>query len=109
MNLIEKLKNRETKKKLRDENIRLRTKLNNLEKLPEPKFCQTRIKNIQQVQQSVEIPEKYADVSDTHIKNELARNMIDSLYLFIEYDIENTIYGGRIYTANLYVATGELK
>ena len=48
MNLLEKWKNRETKKKLREENIRLKTEIEVLREVPKPPVC-TVERNIQRV------------------------------------------------------------
>lgn len=48
MNLIEKWKNRETKKKLREENIRLKTEIEMLHKIPKPPVC-TVERNVQKI------------------------------------------------------------
>lgn len=108
MSLIEKLKNRETKKKLREENIRLQEENKCLRNVPVPNIC-TIERNIQKICSDVEVNQMNIDMPEEYIKRNIARNMIDHISPFIEYDFRDNGYGGKIYTGILYVATGDRK
>ena len=102
MNLIEKWKNRETKKKLRQENIRLKTEIEAHMKTPYP-VC-TVERNVQKV--CAKWTAK-GEVPIEIVKQELSHNLMKYLSGFVEYDFENDRYGNTVYTAILYVATGD--
>ena len=106
MNTIEKWKNRETKKKLREENIRLKTEIEMLHKIPKPPVC-TVERNIQKVCAKWTLTEMQRDIPSEIIKNELLRKLYESLSDFVEYDFMNDRYGNQTYIATLYVATGD--
>ena len=106
MNLIEKWKNRETKKSLREENIRLKEQVEMLQ-IPKPPVC-TIERNVQAVRVSLEVNRWDRDMPAEYIKNECIRQMVDRLKPFIEYDFHDIREtGGRVYTGTLYVATGD--
>ena len=105
MNLIEKWKNRETKKKLREENIRLKAEIETRMKMPYP-VC-TVERNVQRVCANWTVTEMQRDIPSEIVKNELLHRLSESLSDFVEYDFENDRYGNAIYTAILYVATGD--
>ena len=107
MNLIEKWKSRETKKKLREENIRLKAEIDAHMKTPYP-VC-TVERNVQKVCAKWTLTEMQRDIPSEIIKNELLRKLSESLSDFVEYDFENDRHGNTIYTAILYVATGDRK
>lgn len=102
MNLLEKWKNRETKKKLREENIRLKTEIEVLMKMPYP-VC-TVERNVQKVRATLEATEW---VPAEIVKQKLLHNLMAYLSDFVEYDFENDRYRNTVYTAVLYVATGD--
>lgn len=106
MNLIEMWINRETKKKLREENIRLKTEIEVLHKIPEPPVC-TVERNIQKVCAECTVKEMRRDIPAEIVKNELLRKLSECLSDFIEYDFSNDRYGNCKYKAILYVATGD--
>lgn len=108
MNLIEKWKNRETKKKLREENIRLREENKFLKIDPYPNVC-TIERNVQKVRSCVEVNESNLYIPEECIKEDIARNMIDCILPFIEYDFRDNGYGGKIYMGILYIDTGDRK
>lgn len=109
MNLIEKWKNRETKKKLREENIRLKWKVENLENLRRtPSVC-TIERNVQAVHSEYAVPSYKSDTPEGIIKVRIASNLMDYLMPFIEYDFRDNPHGGKVYTGTLYVATGDRK
>lgn len=108
MILIEKWRKRETKKKLREENICLQAEIDMLHNIPKPPVC-TIARNIQKVRGEVEVNEINHDVPEECIKHEISRNMIESLIPFIEYDFRDNGFGGKIYSGTLYVATGDRK
>ena len=106
MQIIEKWKSRETKKKLREENIRLKEENKILSSIPKPAVC-TVDRNVQKVC----VKRMYSDVergipSET-VKHELLHMLSEYLQDFVEYDFENDRYGNTVYTAILYVATGD--
>ena len=102
MNLLEKWKNRETKKKLREENIRLKAEAEAHLKTPYP-VC-TVERNIQKVYATWRATEW---VPAEIVKEKLLNNLMVHLSDFVEYDFENDRYGNTVYTAVLYVATGD--
>ena len=108
MNLIEKWKNRETKQKLREENIRLQEENRCLRSIPRPNIC-TIERNVQKICGCFEVNEKTLPIPEEYIKRDILRNMLDSLLPFIEYDFHDNGHGGKIYTGTLYVATGDRK
>lgn len=102
MNPIEKWKNRETKKKLREENIRLKAEIETHLKTPYP-VC-TVERNVQKVCATCTAK---GGVPIEIVKQELSHNLMKYLSGFVEYDFENDRYGDTIYKAILYVATGD--
>ena len=106
MNLIEKWKNRETKKKLREENIRLKEENKILSSIPKPAVC-TVDRNVQKVCAKRMITEMERNIPSEIVKHELLHKLSEHLSDFVEYDFENDRYGNMIYTAILYVATGD--
>lgn len=105
--IIEKWKNRETKKKLREENIRLKAQLDAILKMPSPVVTVNR--NIQRVKCSVEVSKMELEhgIPTGHIKTEIANKILECIMPFIEFDFSDTReHGGKIYTGTLYVATG---
>lgn len=105
MNLIEKWRSRETKKKLKEENIRLKAEINTHMKTLYP-IC-TVERNVQKVCAKWTLTEMQRDIPSEIIKQELSHKLSESLSDFVEYDFENDRYGNTIYTAILYVATGD--
>lgn len=105
MNLIEKWKNRETKKKLREENIRLSARNEELKKQLDISFHITNRTSIIREERNnpyrTELPTDY-------IKHEIAGNMLKELEQVIEYDFYDTEIG-RVYTGTLWAATGDRK
>lgn len=108
MSLFEKWKNRETKKKLREENIRLKTEIEVLHKIPEPPVC-TVERNVQKICVSLTINRLQRDVPAEIVKNELLHKLTEHLSDFVEYDFSNDRYGNTTYKAILYVATGDMR
>lgn len=108
MNLIEKWKNRETKRKLSEENIRLKEENRCLRSIPRANVC-TIERNVQKVCGHFETGEKTLSIPEEYIKRDILRSMVDSLLPFIEYDFHDNGCGGKIYTGTLYVATGGRK
>lgn len=105
MQIIEKWKNRETKKKLREENIRLKTEIETHLKTSYP-VC-TVERNVQKVCAKWTLTEMQRDIPTEIVKNELLRKLSESLSDFVEYDFMNDRYGNQTYIATLYVATGD--
>lgn len=108
MNLIEKWKNRETKQKLREENIRLQEENRCLRIVPRPNVC-TVERNIQKVRGCAAVNERNLSVPEEYIKRQIAHNIVESILPFIKYDFQDNKRAGKIYTGTLYVATGDKK
>ena len=106
MRLIEKWKNRETKKKLREENIRLKTEIEMLHKIPKPPVC-TVERNVQRVCARISYGGMELIPHSEIIKDELHKRLMESIDPFAEYDFDKNGYGEENYTAILYVATGD--
>ena len=106
MNLLEKWKNRETKKKLREENIRLKTEIEMLHKIPKPPVC-TVERNVQKICARISYSGMESRLPSEMIKYELKRKLMENIESFIEYDFDKNGYGEENYTAILYVATGD--
>lgn len=114
LNLIERWKNRETKKKLRDENVCLKAKNEQLQKdirliMNHPSNVCTIERNVQKVMTRKIIPHEIymREYPSEDIKYELCNKMVDFLIPFVEYDFSNDENMGRVFTATLYVATGD--
>lgn len=106
MRLIEKWKNRETKKKLREENIRLKTEIEMLHKIPKPPVC-TVERNVQKVCARISYSGMKSRLPSEIIKSELHKKLMENIEPFVEYDFDKNGYGEENYTAILYVATGD--
>ena len=107
MNLIEKWKNRETKKKLREENIRLKAEIEAHMKTPYP-VC-TVERNVQKICARISYGGMELTLPSQVIKRELHRKLMKNIEPFIEYNFDKNGYGEENYTAILYVATGDRK
>lgn len=114
MNLIERWKNRETKKKLRNENICLKAENEQLQKdirliMNHPSNVCTIERNVQKVMTRKIIPHELymREYPSEAIKYELCNKMVDFLIPFVEYDFSNDENMERVFTATLYVATGD--
>ena len=108
MRLIEKWKSRETKKKLREENIRLKEENKILSSIPKPAVC-TVDRNVQKICAKHRITEMERGIPTEVVKHELLNKLSEHLSDFAEYDFENDRHGNTIYTAILYVATGDMR
>lgn len=108
MHLIEKIKNYKTKKKLREENIRLKAQID--ANLKRPFQVMTVDRNIQKVKFSIEIGQMDLDrgVPTEYIKRQIVEGIAQYIQPMIEYDfVDMAGYGGKIYTGTLYVKTGD--
>lgn len=104
MNLIEIWKNRETKRKLREENIRLREENKCLKNIPYSSVC-TVERNVQRIQASIDVSLEELEYMPTEaIKKEIACNIMEHLIHFIEYSFEDVKREKRC-IGTLYVAT----
>ena len=108
MNLIEKWKNRETKKKLREENIRLKEENKILSSIPKPAVC-TVDRNVQKICARISYSGMELRLPSETIKHELKRKLMENIEPFIEYNFDKNGYGEENYTAILYAATGDRK
>ena len=107
MNLIEKWRSRETKKKLREENIKLKSRVETLE-IPRSPVC-TVERNVQEIRGCYAVPRDEADMPVEYIKRELINGLVEYVEPFVEYDVRDSEMGGKVYIAKLYVATGDRK
>lgn len=114
MNLIEKWKNRETKKKLKEENIWLKAQLDMYLKAPVPVVMEKR--NIQKIKCSMEVDriDLERGITTEHIKLKIANKMLEDIMPFIEFEYSDNPWDlmrieGRVYTGTLYVATDDKK
>ena len=105
MNLIEKWKNRETKKSLREENIRLKAEIEAHMKTPYP-VC-TVERNVQRIRSRFIIRQNDVMTAD-YAKEKVKHDLVAYISPFIEWNLEDE-YGTRdkILTGTLYVATGD--
>lgn len=103
MNLIEKWKNRETKKRLREENTRLKAEIEVLHKIPKPPVC-TVERNVQKICATWGVKK---GMPSEIVKHELLHELMAYLSDFVEYDFDKNGYGEENYTATLYVAMGD--
>lgn len=108
MGLMEKWKNRETKKKLREENIRLKSQLEANVKRPFPVMTVER--NIQKVKFSMEVNQMDLErgIPAEYIKRNIVNGIAEYIEPLIEYDFcDMKGCVGKVYTGTLYVATGD--
>ena len=118
MNLIEIWKNRETKKKLKEENIRLSARNEELKRqldislhIKPPTNILREERNIHKLRAQflVERNNPYGmDFPTDYIKREISGNMLKELEQVIEYDFYDTEIG-RVYTGTLWATTGDRK
>lgn len=107
MNLIDKWKNRETKKKLREENIRLKEQL--ALKITYHNPIVTVERNIQCIQFKQRVQFEHGVPTD-YIKESLAYGILEEIRPFIEYDFHDSpVYGETIYSGTIYIVTGDRK
>lgn len=106
MNLIEKWKNRETKKSLREENIRLKAQVEMLHRIPKPQVC-TIERNVQRIRSAFTIRQDDMIPVD-YVKEKVKHDLSAYISPFIDWDIEDDYEtGDKILTGTLYVATGD--
>lgn len=118
MNLIEKWKNRETKAKLREENIRLTERNKELDSQLKASFGIMNRPNIIREERNIhKLMAKYlvrrdsiydCSLNSEYIKHEIAKNMVYELEQIMDFDFHDT-KEGRIYIGSLYIATGDRK
>lgn len=118
MKLVEKLKNYKTKKKLKEENIRLSTRNEELKRqldislyIKHPTNVIREEHNIHKLRAQflVERNNPYQmDFPVENIKRQIAGNMLKELEQSIEYNFYDTEVG-RVYTGTLWAATGDKK
>ena len=105
MNLIEKWKNRETKKRLKEENIRLKTEIKMLYKISKPPVC-TVERNVQRIRSRFIIRQNDVMTAD-YAKEKVKHDLVAYIFPFIDWDLEDDYEtGDKILTGTLYVATG---
>ena len=103
MNLIEKWKSRETKRKLREENIRLKAEMDVY--MRSPSLNRTKIMNVQRICAEWMPTGMERDVPSEIVKHELLHKLTEQLSDFVQYDFIDGRSGHRMYIATLYVAT----
>ena len=108
MNLIEKWKNRETKKRLREENTRLKAEIEVLHKIPKPPVCMVE-RNVQRIRSRFIIRQNDVMTAD-YAKEKVKHDLVAYISPIIEWNLEDE-YGTRdkILIGTLYVATGDKK
>lgn len=106
MKILDKWKNRETKKKLREENIKLRAQLEMQAPIVTVNRNIQRVKGIYCTTDFCEerIPTQWRE---RVIKDEIKRNLMEYIEPFIQYDFKSNGDGGMDYIGTLYVATGD--
>lgn len=87
----------QSKKRLREENERLKRLL-----LRPPKIHEVK-RNVQIVQSCYDTTPYERDIPEEYFKNQIAKEMIKYLKPLIEYDITENEYGGKTYCGKLYV------
>lgn len=109
MNLIEKWKNRVTKKKLLEENLKLKEQL-------EIKAINTNIlyvdkKRVEELCVTHQLPPTdNDDIPSEYIKRSAEQSLLYQLLPYIDYKIsEGGILGGKTYSATVYVVAGDKK
>lgn len=110
MKIIDELKNRETKKKLKEENIRLQAQLEAQFRMQSPVITISR--NIQKVRGAFhttyygekDIP---AEFREEIAKEQIKHDLMQYIEPFIEYDFKSNSDGGMDYIGTLYIATGD--
>ena len=111
MRLIEKWKNRETKKKLREENIRLKAEIEAHMKTPYPVCTVDReIKTVKcrcTIKGDHIMPANVALKEIEWNKSEIAYKLVKYIEPFIEWDIRDDLRYEATLTGTLYVATGD--
>lgn len=107
MNLIEKWKNRETKKSLREENIRLKAQVEMLHTIPMPVCAAER--NAQKICATFTTSALTEIIPSEVVKEEILHRLSENLSDFVEYDFLDDREGRRMYIGTLYVAAGDRK
>lgn len=105
MNLIEKWKNRETKKKLREENLKLKEQLKFNAK---PRnILSVENKRIEKLCVTHQLPPT-DDVPSEYIKRSAEQTLLYQLLPYIDYKIsDGGTLGGKAYSATVYVVAGD--
>ena len=105
MNLIEKWKNRETKKKLREENLKLKERLG-INAVP-TNVLSVDNKRIEKLCVTHQLPTT-DDLPSEYIKRSAEQSLLYQLLPYIDYEIsEGGILGGKTYSATVYVVAGD--
>lgn len=105
MNLIEKWKKRETKKSLREENIRLKAQIEMLHRV-KPPVC-TVERNVQRIRSAFTIRQDDIMTAD-YAKEKVKHDLSAYISPLIDWDFEDDYgTGDKILTGTLYVAMGD--
>lgn len=106
MNIVEKWKNRETKKKLKEENIRLKEELKTTRNFNFP-VC-TVERNIQRVSSEYTVNYFLQNTVPAEIvKEQLMKRMSVYLKNFMNFDFYTDDDGNVVYVGNLYIVAGK--
>ena len=104
MNLLQKWKNRKSKKELLVENARLRSEMQNFMDVKRRQNVFSGKFNLKKVQISVEVHQRFSDAHDDYIKEDVAKQLMEYIKPYIEYNSrEGYDKGSRIYTGSLCV------
>ena len=107
MSLIGKWKNRETKKKLREENIRLKFEIENQKKkISSSTLLPLREMKIEKIGASYEFSRE-SDLPVEYIKDQIKYDLMSYITPYIEYEFDDNakMYGFKTLRGTLYVGT----
>lgn len=106
VNLIQMWKNRETKAKLREENIRLKATVDALQSVRNPNIC-TVERNIQRLTAYCKVSRLDAPPEE-FIKGRITQDIAERLKPFVEWNFtRDEKIDGTLYSGTLYIATGK--
>ena len=103
MDFLEIWKNRKSKKELFAENARLRSEMQNFMDVKRRQNAFSEKFNLKKVQISVEVHPKFSDAHDDYIKEDVAKQLMEYIKPYIEYNSRDGYNGSRIYTGSLWV------
>lgn len=104
--LVQLWRNRETKKKLREENSKLITEIMRLSSTPELDILERR-KFVKVGSNYIVLPFEKDQIPDEVIKRKAAESMMDFLVPYIEYEFINDPSGNTVVQGCLYIAIKE--
>lgn len=105
INAYKKWKNRETKKKLREENTRLKFEIENQKKkISSPTLLLSREMKIEKIGSSYEFSRE-SDLPVEYIKDQIKHDLMSYITPYIEYEFDDStkMYGFKTLRGTLYV------